>query len=305
MKITYWSVNEYWHATGIELQKKGHDVQFNKVDEDTELIFIIGAHAAFKLLNHFQERYDNDRFIYKGKVAMCVLDIPTWRFMEDTWFNYYNQYKQLLKTSHYVLTISNETSKMLKLLWDIESKPLFALVNDILINKYKKKLPREHKILGVGRFVEHKCFHQLITALEGSDYKLVLVGRGGPLENVYKDMAKQLKVDLELKKDVSDADLVHEYCTAEVMIHPSIFEGLSLVQKEALLCDTPVLHSDLPVHIEFHGDKVATFKRNDIKDLKKAIEEKRWKKAETTHIKKLTIAEVTKKLDAWIKSLPN
>lgn len=303
MKITYWTVNDYWKETGRELKKKGHDVQFNKIDDDTNVVLVIGAHAAFELQKYLKVKYNMDRFIYKGKIAMCVLDIPIWRFVTDYWFNYYYTYKKMLQASHEILTISEETSKQLYKLWDIESKPIMSIFNDDMVNKHKKKLSREHKIVCVGRFVEHKAFHQVIYALENTDYKLVIIGRGGPMEQHYIDSAKDLNINLEIKKDLTDEELVREYCTAEVVIHPSVFEGLSLVQKEALTCDTPVLHSDIPVHLEFHGDKVATFKANNIEDLKKAIEEKRWKKADKKHIQNLTIKKKTKELEKWLKSM--
>ena len=305
MKITYWTVSEYWKETGYELQNRGYDIQFNKLDENTDLVLVIGATAAFDLLKYLGERHDTERFMYKGKIAMCVLDIPLWRFTDEYFFEYYTKYRDLLKSSHEILTISEFTSTQLKKLWELDSKPLLSIFNDKMVKKYRKEMPRQHKIVAVGRFVNHKAFQQLIIALEGTDYKLVLIGKNGHLEKQYEDMAKDLKVDLEIRKDISDKELIEEYCSAEVVIHPSVFEGLSLVQKEALMCGTPVLHSDIPVHVEFHGDKVATFKANDIEDLKKAIKEKRWetKKVDTKHLECLMIDKKSDEIEKWLKKI--
>ena len=64
---------------------------------------------------------------------------------------------------------------------------------------------------------------------------------------------------VELRKDVSDAELSGWLASAEFLLSPSLDEGLNLPIAEALTQGGRVLCSDIPVHREFYDGQVHFF----------------------------------------------
>lgn len=302
MKIAFFCANEYGTIIGKELKERGHDVIFNKLNDDTEITFVLGAPTAFNFNAYLQHRYDVERFIYNGKIVPVVYDVPVWRFNDETWHRYYNIYKTMLETWGNCVTISQFTTDQLKKVWNIDSEPLFTVFDNNKIEKYKKAVDRKKQIIMVGRFVPHKRFDIVMRAIENTDWKLVMCGRDSTHTNYYKNLADNLNINYELHTDPDDEFIIKQYCESQVCIHASVFEGLSLVPKEALWCNTPVIITDMPVHREFHSNFVNYFKPDDIVGLKKVLENK-LKLAQNAHIKNLTIDKVTNKVEKWLKLL--
>jgi len=300
MNISFFCANNYGKIIGEELINRGHTVMFNTINKDTEITFVLGAPTAFKFNAYLKQRYDNERFIYNSKIVPVIFDLPTWRFGNKNWDRYYNSYKTMLKTWGNCITISKFTTKQLKNVWNIDSIPLFSVFNDKLIDKYKKTITRKKQIIMVSRFEPHKRFDIVMRAIVGTDWKLIMCGRNGSYTNFYKGLADSLGINYEIHIDPSNEFIIEKYCESKVCIQPSVFEGLSLVPKEALWCNTPVILADIPINREFHSNFVNYFKTDDITDLKKVLVNK-LKIAHKAHIKKLTIKEVTNGVEKWIK----
>ena len=74
-------------------------------------------------------------------------------------------------------------------------------------------------------------------------------------------------------EDVDDATLRWLYEHAALYISPSLFEGFSMTPFESLLCDCPILLSDIPVHREVYGEGFHYFNPRDAAGLKEMIGE--------------------------------
>lgn len=149
-------------------------------------------------------------------------------------------------------------------------------------------LPKEKKILYVGRILPHKGINYLIDAfrrLEQFDYVLKIVGRVYS-EKFYRDL-KQLAegLPIEFIHDADDQQLMHEYRTAMVNVLPSVHtdcygnytpvpELMGFTLLEAQACGTPVICTDAGAMHEFVEDGRTGFvvKQNSGEAIAKALQ---------------------------------
>jgi glycosyltransferase involved in cell wall biosynthesis len=67
-------------------------------------------------------------------------------------------------------------------------------------------------------------------------------------------------------------DLAGLMCACQALINPSLFEGWSTTVEEARSAGTPMILSDLPVHLEQAADEAVFFHRQDPQDLARVLE---------------------------------
>ncbi len=99
-------------------------------------------------------------------------------------------------------------------------------------------------LLGVGRLEENKGFHGLIAALArlsvrpsplGERWRCVILGDGPDRARLERTVASSgLGEHIVLPGRVSDAELHAWYETATLFVHPTLYEGSSLVTLEAM-----------------------------------------------------------------------
>lgn len=102
-------------------------------------------------------------------------------------------------------------------------------------------------LLGVGRLEENKGFHDLLAALAqpatrpsvapalGHRWRCVLLGEGPHRARLERDIASAgLAEHIRLPGRVSDAELHAWYEAATLFVHPTLYEGSSLVTLEAM-----------------------------------------------------------------------
>jgi len=102
-------------------------------------------------------------------------------------------------------------------------------------------------LLGVGRLEENKGFHHLLAALAqlatrssvvpalGHRWRCVLLGEGPYRTRLERDIASAgLAEHIRLPGRVSDAELHAWYEAATLFVHPTLYEGSSLVTLEAM-----------------------------------------------------------------------
>lgn len=126
----------------------------------------------------------------------------------------------------------------------------------------------------VGRFEEqknHQFFLSLLPKLKRNDYHLVFIGTG-TLENEIKLKIK----DMNLDKNVSFLGVqtnVDEWLSAmDILIFPSLYEGLSLSLVEAQATGLPILLSDTISKENELTDLITFLPLNDIGEWVKAIQ---------------------------------
>ncbi|NNM66986.1 MAG: glycosyltransferase family 4 protein [Spirochaetales bacterium] len=110
-------------------------------------------------------------------------------------------------------------------------------------------------LAAVGRLVPVKGHRDLLTAfaeLAASDPQLRLVIAGeGPLEDQLRQQIRSLGLEGQAVLSGAWEGVADLYHAAELLVFPSLWEGLGLVPLEALYCGCPVASSRLPAVREF------------------------------------------------------
>lgn len=107
-------------------------------------------------------------------------------------------------------------------------------------------------VVGVGRLEENKGFHLLVQALARlraskrspavRSWRLVLLGEGSQRSRLEREIARAgLQPSVLLAGRVSDAELHAWYAAANLFVHPSLYEGSSIVTLEAMAHRLPVV----------------------------------------------------------------
>jgi glycosyltransferase involved in cell wall biosynthesis len=126
-------------------------------------------------------------------------------------------------------------------------------------------LPKENKILYVGRLLPHKGINYLIDAmrlLQETGYRLVIIGRAYH-DQFYSDLKAQSEgLPIEFVHDADDQHLINEYRTAKITVLPSVHTtcygnytalpelmGFTLLESQA--CGTPAICTDAGAMQEF------------------------------------------------------
>jgi glycosyltransferase involved in cell wall biosynthesis len=146
------------------------------------------------------------------------------------------------------------------------------------VTKEKYKLDREF-ILFVSTIEPRKNLPGLLQAYRRlrDDYKreelLVLAGSNGWLwEEVYETVAKlNLERHVAFLGRVPSEDLVYLYNAAQVLVHPSFYEGFGLTPLEAMTCGAPTIVSNTSSLPEVVGDAAVLINPHDIEGLTVAI----------------------------------
>lgn len=114
------------------------------------------------------------------------------------------------------------------------------------------QLPTDSRlVLFVGSLTPVKGIPTLIAALEklglrGVRYQAFLIGQGQLRGSIEADIAKKkLEHSIRLLGGVSHADLMHWYRAADVLVLPSVSEGVPNVLLEAAACGTPFVASNV------------------------------------------------------------
>jgi len=171
-----------------------------------------------------------------------------------------NKYKLIDKASH-IITVSNNTKSNL-LAHNIKT-PIDVLPNatdmtkcsdkekafSYIYEKHNIKPDEENIFLNVSRLdIKCKNLDFLLYSLKqlkelGKNFKLIMVG-GGPDENKFKNLAKELGLDnnIILTGNISDREILKYYfLRADLFVFPSTIDTCAIVKFEAASQNTPTL----------------------------------------------------------------
>lgn len=131
---------------------------------------------------------------------------------------------------------------------------------------------RRPGLLTVSHLTPHKNQAAVIRAAARLEPKpaVRIIGKG-PERMSLERLAVTLGVPCTFESDLTEAEMVTAYRTAEVVVCPSTFEGLGLTPLEAIATATPVVASDIPPHREFLGTSPHFFTLDDDRSLVAAI----------------------------------
>jgi glycosyltransferase involved in cell wall biosynthesis len=131
---------------------------------------------------------------------------------------------------------------------------------------------RRRGLLTVSHLTPHKNQAAVVRAAARLAPKtpVRIIGKG-PERASLERLAATLRVPCTFESDLTEAQMVTAYRTAEVVVCPSTFEGLGLTPMEAIATATPVVVSDIPPHREFLGTAPHFFTLDDDDSLVAAI----------------------------------
>lgn len=135
------------------------------------------------------------------------------------------------------------------------------------------------KVLFTGRLVYYKGVDVLLRAFTkvNRNCELFIVGTG-ELEEKLKAMAYKLQIAdrVHFLGFLPERELKYAYIDCDIFVLPSVekSEAFGIVQLEAMICDTPVINTDLPSgvpYVSVHGKTGLTVKPKSPAQLAKAI----------------------------------
>ncbi len=133
----------------------------------------------------------------------------------------------------------------------LENTEVIPIGSDLDVFKPSDNLRKEEYVLFVGRFRMYKGIEVLLNAWrEFPDRKLVMVG-GGPLLNLVQTRINDENLNIEIRCDPDDNELVEFYQNARCLVLPSTMrsEAFGMVQTEAMACGIPVISTALPTGV--------------------------------------------------------
>ena len=185
--------------------------------------------------------------------------------------------------SNRIIAISPVIQDILKNNYNKESELVF---NGITHKKHVQNssylaslgLKKEAYVVAVGRFVEEKGFHDLVSAfsrIEENGIKLVLVGDSDHEDEYSQTLKKRAEeAGVVLTGFIRGDRLVEVFCNARLFVMPSYHEGLPIALLEAMSFSLPVLVSDIPANKVVRLPPGDYFSTGDVGALRKGIETK-------------------------------
>jgi glycosyltransferase involved in cell wall biosynthesis len=133
-------------------------------------------------------------------------------------------------------------------------------------------------IVCVGNVKPHKNLRQLVQAFgliaDKIPHRLLIIGRKDGFltgDSDVESLATALSDRIKFTGFVSDAELHAIIAYADLLVHPSLYEGFGLPPLEALAAGRRVTASDIPALREICSDAVVFFDPSDLSSISRAI----------------------------------
>lgn len=177
----------------------------------------------------------------------------------ETYHNTYHYYHlQCWCCSPFIkkyICVSSEAKREMKRRFFIPDTRTVAIPNGVIREKIRRVSgidnPREDTagtcIVSVGRLSYEKNFVTVVRALSSictDKISYTLVG-GGPQESEIRTIAKA-NSNLKILGAQSRTRTLEELARADIVVMPSLWEGRSILQLEAMALDKPMVISDVP-----------------------------------------------------------
>jgi glycosyltransferase involved in cell wall biosynthesis len=190
--------------------------------------------------------------------------------------------KRAVKNAHEIIVLSKNVQDYFKKTYNRDTKfiPNGVSKPTIIepeIIKEKYGLGKDDYILFLGRMVPEKGIHYLIEAFNNikTDKKLVIAGGASDTDSYYQELKEKAKDNKNIifTGFVQGQILDELYSNAYIYCLPSDLEGMPLSLLEAMSYGNCCLTSDIEECATVFDDKGVTFKKSDVKDLTKVLQE--------------------------------
>lgn len=185
-----------------------------------------------------------------------------------------------IKLAHTVFTVSEFSKERIKKYFTTKKEVIVAYngirANLLSFDKTTIK-PRYdfNYVLFIGNIKKYKGIDILLSAMDGIDKKLIIVGCSENLRTSDKIILDKIRYNdkVIMEEKISDSELYSLIAYADMLVQPSRYEGFGIPPLEALFLGTPAIVSDIPVFKEVYGNMPVTFFDNGNADsLRTAIQ---------------------------------
>jgi len=183
--------------------------------------------------------------------------------------------KNFYKKADKIILTSEKDKRFVENNFRISSSKIEITPNYIDTELFKPLEIKKDKsrIIFIGRLHEQKNLFNLIKAVSGIPYKLVIIGSGFLREEM-KAFAEKKRANVEFKKNILNEKLPEELNKSEIFILPSLYEGCPKVLLEAMSCGLPCIGANVDGIKEIIRHKEnGYFCNTDADSIKKAIVE--------------------------------
>ena len=224
------------------------------------------------------------RFFSRKKIVATIHGLnwksPKWKGLGAKYIKYGE--KVAVKYAHEIIVLNEATKDYFKETYNRHTvfipngvnKPEIIKPN-IIKNKYD--LSKDSYILFLGRIEPVKGIHYLINAYNNikTDKKLVIAGGVSEVDSYYNELLEMAKGNNNIifTGFVQGKELDELYSNSYVYILPSDAEGMPLSLLEAMSYGNCCLASDIDECATVFEDKGVTFKKSDVKDLTKVLQD--------------------------------
>ncbi len=199
--------------------------------------------------------------------------------------------RKIIKRADGIIAVSNNTRTDILRCFKIPARKVAVVYNGIEDRYFAESVPvgnaelkkkfhiRGKMILSVGRADPYKnvlglvqAFGQLIEQ-NAADYSLVLVGEEDPRYPEIRRFVEENRLSERVffAGYLDDKGLLAAYREADLVVHPSLYEGLGYPPLEAMACGTPVISSDRASLPEVLGKAAVYVDPEDPEQMAKAI----------------------------------
>jgi glycosyltransferase involved in cell wall biosynthesis len=170
---------------------------------------------------------------------------------------YVVNYRQLLKESDLILSISNYTKKIVQKVYQIDSEVCYMCVDsDFLLKLPKEKI--KYDAINISRIAIRKNQELFVEAANKLGLNILVIG---------PHIDKHIKLNCPHYSLESWNDVMNVLNESKFFVAPSSFEGFGITPVEAAFLDKIVIASDIPAHREVLGDYPLYFENNNLDDL--------------------------------------
>ncbi len=212
-------------------------------------------------------------------------------FLTNEAARYYGQIDQAVRHTDHIIAVSESTRRDAITLLGVPERKITVIYEaaNPIYRQMDKELARRHVletynlsqpfILFVSTIEPRKNLPGLLQAFRKMrddykrDEKLVLAGgRGWLSEEVYASIDRlNLNDHVLMLGRVPSEHLVYLYNAAQMLVHPSFYEGFGLPPLEAMHCGTPAIVSNVSALPEVVGDAALLIDPNDVDGLTVAM----------------------------------